>query len=112
METGIFILLAGIALAMVLYFLTRSLLEQRRNLALPATESEGAGKQTPRPHSGGVDFRWTGLFLAMLGAGAFLAGRSIGYGEMAVGLYWGGWVCIIAGAILFGLGFALWVVRR
>lgn len=112
METGIFILLGGIALALVLYYLTRSLLDQRRSLAVPSSEQDGGTGQPARPHASGVDFRWTGLFMAIVGTGAFLAGRGIGFGETAVGLYWGGWACMLTGAILFGLGFALSVIKR
>ena len=50
------------------------------------------------------DYTITGIALAVLGCGCVVAGRIIGLGELAVGIYIGGMVCIALGILIALLG--------
>jgi len=56
---------------------------------------------TPLP---GQDYRLTGLALLTLGIVGVIAGRIIGLGNTAVGIYLGGFVCIVLGLLIAMLG--------
>ena len=50
------------------------------------------------------DYTVTGIALAVLGFGCVVAGRFIGLGEFAVGIYIGGMVCVALGILIALLG--------
>ena len=50
------------------------------------------------------DYVITGIVLAVIGIGCAIGGESYGVGRLAVGLYVGGWICIVLGVILALIG--------
>lgn len=48
------------------------------------------------------DYTVTGIILTLMGVCCILAGRVIGVGKLAVGIYTGGFICVVLG-ILMGL---------
>lgn len=98
METGLWTAaLAGTA-AVVLFFMAQAVTLRWR--ALAANAGSGEEKPSRAMTARGLSFSWAGGTLALLGSAAALTGRTMGYGETAVGLYWGGWGCIALGAAL------------
>lgn len=67
-------------------------------LDLLATQ-ERAAKKTGRQ-----DYAVTGVLLSLIGIGCVIAGRIIGLGKLAVGIYLGGITCIILGVLIALLG--------
>lgn len=63
-------------------------------------------------HAVREDFGATGVALATLGVASVFLGRSMGYGQWAVGLYTAGLCCILAGVALALLGGVLRVIGR
>ena len=66
-------------------------------------ERESAGAAT-QPFQ---DYRLTGAFLAAIGVGCVVAGRVLAVGDLAVGLYIGGFVCVALGILVSFLGVVL-----
>lgn len=61
---------------------------------------------------GGQDYRVTGILLAVIGLGCSAIGRGLHVGQIAVGLYVGGLICVGAGILLTLLGLLLrWLAR-
>lgn len=50
------------------------------------------------------DYALTGALLAAMGVGFCLLGRMLHSGKLAVGIYVGGWVCVVLGLLLFAVG--------
>lgn len=50
------------------------------------------------------DYALTGALLAAMGVGFCLLGRMLHSGRLAVGIYVGGWVCVLLGLLLFAAG--------
>lgn len=50
------------------------------------------------------DYAVTGVILAAIGVACVVGGQSLGVGRLAVGLYIGGWVCIVLGVVLALIG--------
>jgi hypothetical protein len=101
------------------YSLSRLWLDHRVRLAfLARLEKQSAPLRTPQEvqallstfsgegqHPPRQDIAVTGLALGILGIGCILLGRALRIGQIAVGLYTGGWVCGVLGIIfvVFGL---------
>ena len=64
---------------------------------IPKSLAEFSAQPT---HVQGQDFAVTGLLLAVLGLAAVAAGYGLRVGNIAVGLYFGGLVCLVAGLSL------------
>lgn len=58
------------------------------------------------------DYTLSGVILAALGAVAMFAGRSVAYGQWAVGLYTGGTIAIVAGIALAITGAVLRLLAK
>ena len=58
------------------------------------------------------DYVVTGALLAALGLAGVIAGQIIGLGNLAVGLYLGGFVCIGLGILILLLGFLIRTLAR
>lgn len=55
----------------------------------------------------------TGILLGLIGVGCFLAGRALRMGQLAVGIYSGGLICIGLGVLLALAGIAIqWFLRN
>ena len=59
--------------------------------------ANGAEGRSGKPHQ---DYALTGILLAIIGIVCAVAGQSKDAGRLAVGLYAGGWICIVLGVIL------------
>jgi hypothetical protein len=105
METGLWMATIAGTAALVLFFMGQAVALRWRALAEIASSTEKAPSRSPAAR--GLNFAWTGGTLAVLGAAAALTGRTMGYGETAVGLYGGGWACIALGAALLLFAAAL-----
>jgi len=68
---------------------------------------DAIGAAEYRPERNRQDYAVTGVILAVLGAGFCTAGYIIRTGKLAVGIYGGGWACIILGLLLFIVGVAI-----
>jgi hypothetical protein len=58
------------------------------------------------------DYALTGVVLAAIGIGCAVAGQCSGAGRLAVGLYVGGWICIVLGVILALIGIFIRRIAR
>ena len=58
------------------------------------------------------DYTVTGTGLSAIGLGALFAGRAIGYGQVAVGLYIGGITCLGVGVLVALLGYLIRALTR
>ncbi len=66
----------------------------------------------PGASAGGQDYRVTGILLALIGLGCSFLGRGLHVGQIAVGLYIGGLICVTLGILLTLLGILLrWLAR-
>ena len=66
-----------------------------------------ARQDKPSKRSQPQDYAMTGILLAVLGAGGVAAGHIIALGNLAVGLYVGGIVCLVLGILIALLGFLI-----
>lgn len=104
----------------VLRTLLRIWLEHRVRLAVweqtgepPSADVEAlAGVPQARRELARQDYVVTGALLAALGGAGVVAGQVIGLGNLAVGLYLGGFVCIGLGILILLLGFLIRALAR
>ncbi|HRK34434.1 MAG TPA: hypothetical protein PLJ47_07540, partial [Candidatus Hydrogenedentes bacterium] len=54
----------------------------------------------------------TGLLLALIGLGFAVGGRLMRSGEVAVGIYLGGVLCLVLGLVIALLGFIIHVMTK
>ena len=82
-------------------------LQEKPELLESYTELQRVLANAPEGRAGRThqDYALTGALLAAIGVGCALAGESNGAGRLAVGLYAGGWICIVLGVILALIGF-------
>jgi hypothetical protein len=130
MDTGtIFAILFGVALVAALGRLMIALvtawfdyrlrlrlledLERDPELTESPEESEALFERLRQTRRIRPSFLWTGLFLLTIGAAAAGYGSWQRTGQVAVGTYWGGWICVWLGAVLAALGAVgrLWMRR-
>ena len=83
--------------------LLRSLNELEELTDSSSSESGGEAK---------LDFSLTGLFLAVIGTGCVVLYSTVGVGQWAAGVYWGGLVCVLLGFLLVLLGAMLRFLSR
>ena len=107
----------AVLLAGALWYLVRSWLDYRVRVALLhalegrpelLTETAGGGDVLPIPPSsneGRVDYRITGAVLGFIGLCCVLAGWVMRVGQLAVGVYLGGILCLCIGFLLALCGF-------
>ncbi len=69
--------------------------------------STGAGPRLQRQN-----FGMTGLLLALIGLGFAVGGRLMRSGEVAVGIYLGGVLCLVLGLVIALLGFIIHVMTK
>ncbi len=110
---------AAVLLAGALRYLLRSWLDYRVRVALLhalesrpelLAETDGDALSLPaQSDEGRVDYLVTGTALAFIGLGCVLAGWVMRVGQLAVGVYLGGILCLCLGFLLAVLGF---LVRR
>lgn len=58
------------------------------------------------------NYALTGLFLAVIGVACAVAGRLLRSGELAVGVYLGGVLCVVLGLVIALLGFAIRILTK
>jgi hypothetical protein len=63
----------------------------------------------PKPRQ---DYALTGLLIAAIGIGCILFGRLLRVGDVAVGTYLGGVLCLLLGLVMAGLGAVIKVLSR
>ena len=113
------IVLAAFAVG-VIRTLLRVWLDQRVRLAVweqtgATPEAEAAtipGVPQARRELAKQDYVVTGAVLAALGLTGVIAGQLIGLGNLAVGLYLGGFICIGLGVLILLLGFLIRALAR
>jgi hypothetical protein len=114
-----------VLLALVVRYLLRSWLDYRVRIAVIETmdrpgnlisESENAGSAVSLNEAsagiGRIDYMITGIALAVIGAGCVLIGWNMRVGQLAVGVYLGGILCVCLGFLLALVGFLVRRMRR
>lgn len=109
----------------VIYSLVAAWFEHRYRLALldrleenPALLGESVTVEDVLPRTESAirserqNYALTGAILACVGIFAALLGRTIRVGEVAVGIYLGGVMCLALGVVLALLGLAVWGLTR
>ena len=79
-------------------------LDELEELMEPSSSENGG-----RPK---LDFSLMGLFLALIGTGCVVLYSTVGAGQWAVGVYWGGLVCVVLAFLLVLLGAMLRFLSR
>ena len=110
----------------VLYAILRAWLDYRMRMALldkldhnPGLleasvdlQSVIAQQTSPSSSRPRQDFALTGLMIVAIGIGCILFGRLLRVGDVAVGTYLGGFVCLLVGIVLALLGAVVKVLSR
>ncbi len=84
-----------------------NLLHGEQRLVQMLTADHGSAPRKPRQ-----DYALTGLLIAAIGVGCILFGRMLRVGDVAVGTYLGGVLCLLLGLVLAGLGAVIKVLSR
>jgi len=67
---------------------------------------------SPKESTSQQNFAVTGLMIVAIGIGCILFGRILRVGDLAVGTFLGGWVCLLVGTVLALLGAVVKVLSR
>lgn len=90
----------AVALAAAVRALLRAWIDHRVNLTLLERTADGEAPGSTAPAPPRQDFAVTGAVLAALGVACMLAGWTLRVGQLAVGAYLGGLICLCLGLLL------------